>query len=250
MVLPKTPSTSRSTPRRVLVTGGAGFLGGQVCARLAAAGDDLVVLDDLSAPSPTLVTSAEALHVADVRERVAVERAAEGVDLVLHLASVVGVDAVVAAPERTRSVIEDGTRLVADVLAGRDVPLVFFSSSEVSDAPRQGPRAAYARSKAWAEAHLLARRHELPVTIVRPFNVVGPGQVEGRGMVLPALARAALDGRPLPVHGDGRQTRTFLHVDDFLDAFVALLAGEPAPSGSIFEIGGERATPVVLTLKM
>jgi len=241
---PTTRPPRRSPSRRVLVTGGAGFLGGHLGARLRAGGDEVVVLDDLSAPSPWPGPGVGSVHVADVRDPRAVARAAEGADLVVHLASVVGVDAVVAAPARTRSVIEQGTRVVADVAAARGVPLVFVSSSEVADPPRSGPRAAYARAKAWAEAFLRARRDRLDVTIVRPFNVVGPGQVDGRGMVLPALARAALDGRPLRVHGDGRQTRTFLHVADFVDAFVALLEAGPGPSGAIVEIGGERATAI------
>lgn len=238
------PSPNARRPRRVLVTGGAGFLGGRLAGRLAAAGDTVLALDDLSAPSSSAPGAGVVLHVGDVRDPSAVARAAADAELVLHLASVVGVDAVVADPQRTRSVIEDGTRVVAEVAAARGVPLVYVSSSEVGDPPRHGPRAAYAQAKAWAEAHLIARRDALPVTIVRPFNVVGPGQVDGRGMVLPALARAAREGRPLRVHGDGRQTRTFLHVDDFVDAVVALVDGPPARSGAIVEIGGERATAI------
>jgi UDP-glucose 4-epimerase len=159
----------------------------------------------------------------------------------VHLASVVGVERVVADPERTRCVCEDGARSVLDACRAAGAALLAFSSSEVTDPPRRGPRAAYALSKRRAEEMLLAAAHEVPVTLVRPFNVVGPGQSAEQGMVLPVLARAARAGGALPVHGDGRQLRSFLHVDDLVDALLALLAvagGRAGPGGEVLEIGG------------
>jgi len=234
------------TPRRVLITGGAGFIGSRLARRLARDGDpdaaSVIALDDLSAPGSTSsLGPGVQLDVADVRDERAVERAMDGARLVLHLASVVGVDAVTAQPERTGSVIRQGTAVVARAALRRGCPLVFFSSSEVTDAPRRGPRAVYAEAKRDAEALLLGLSHELPVTIVRPFNIVGPGQASEQGMVLPVLAAAARAGAPLPVHGDGRQERAFLHVDDLVDALLELLArtgGAAAPGGEVLEIGG------------
>jgi len=227
---------------RVLVTGGAGFIGARVARRLIRSGASVVLLDDLSASSDSpLPRGADALLIADVRDPRAVAMASEGCDLVLHLASVVGVDAVTADPERTGSVIRRGTEVVlADCLRG-ERPLIFFSSSEVTDAPRNGPRAVYAEAKRDAEALLLDAAQRLPVTIIRPFNIVGPGQSLEQGMVLPTLAAAARAGRPLRVHGDGRQERAFLHVDDLADVMLELLEqtrGIALPGGEVLEIGG------------
>ncbi len=230
-------------PRSVLVTGGAGFIGARLALALARGGAEVLALDDLSAPgsAPPPPHPRLALQVADVRDERAVRSAGAGRDLVLHLAAVVGVEQVVADPARTTSVILEGTRVVLGACRARRTPLVFFSSSEVTDPPRHGPRGSYADAKRRAEALLLAAAGELPVTVVRPFNVVGSGQSADQGMVLPVLAAAARAGRPLPVHGDGRQQRCFLHVDDLVEALLALLAatgGRGPPGGEVLEIGG------------
>jgi UDP-glucose 4-epimerase len=232
-----------SIPRSALVTGGAGFIGAPLCTALARAGCDVLALDDLSAPGTQAPLPAPRLGFvrADVRDAAAVARAAAGRELVVHLASVVGVERVLVEPARTESVCLDGARAVLAACRAQRAALVLFSSSEVTDSPRRGPRAAYARAKRAAEELALAAAHELPVTIVRPFNVVGPGQSAEQGMVLPVLAAAARAGRPLPVHGDGRQQRCFLHVDDLVEALLALFAatgGRASPGGEILEIGG------------
>src|SRR6186997_458936 len=167
-----------STPRSALVTGGAGFIGARLVASLARAGCDVLALDDLSAPGAVAPAPAGKLDFlrADVRDAGAVARAAAGRELVVHLASVVGVERVLVEPDRTESVCLGGARAVIEACRARRTPLVLFSSSEVTDAPRRGPRAAYARAKRAAEELALAAAHELPVTIVRPFNVVGSGQ--------------------------------------------------------------------------
>ncbi|MGQ0552211.1 MAG: NAD-dependent epimerase/dehydratase family protein [Planctomycetota bacterium] len=231
--------------QRVLVTGGAGFLGSRLVARLSTSGTDVVALDDLSSPAARGRARPATLLVGDVRDAALLGRAFDGVDLVVHLASVVGVDVVTAQPERTTAVIRDGTRAVLARARAAGCPLIFFSSSEVTDPPRQGPRATYAAAKLAAEAEVLAAAHAIPVTILRPFNVVGPGQEGERGMVLPALIAAARRGEALPVHGDGRQERSLLHVDDLVDAVLALLAAAPAPpGGEVLEIGGEERVSV------
>jgi UDP-glucose 4-epimerase len=227
---------------RVLVTGGAGFIGARIARRLLQRGAAVALLDDLSAPGESpLPRDADLTLIADVRDPRAVARASESCDLVLHLASVVGVDAVTADPARTGSVIRRGTEVVLDECLRGERPLIFFSSSEVTDAPRTGPRAVYAEAKRDAEALLLDAAHRVPVTIIRPFNIVGPGQPLEQGMVLPALAAAARAGRPLTVHGDGSQERAFLHVDDLVDVMMDLLEqsrGIAPPGGGVLEIGG------------
>lgn len=198
------------------------------------------VLDDLSAPSELGLPDSAAveLSVADVRDAGAVHEAIAGSQVVLHLASVVGVEAVTADPERTASVIRQGTAHVLEACREHRLPLVFLSTSEVTDAPRKGPRAVYGEAKRDAEALLLSAARDIPVTIIRPFNIVGPGQ-SAAGMVLPALAAAARAGLPLPVHGDGNQKRSFLHVEDLVDALIEIMARPAAPGGEVLEVGSE-----------
>jgi len=227
-------------PRQVTITGGAGFVGCHLVRRLALQGARIRVLDDLSAPSDLGLPDSGSvdLCVADVRDARAVERAVVGSEVVLHLASVVGVEAVTLDPERTASVIRQGTACVLDACRSRQLPLLFLSTSEVTDAPRKGPRAVYGEAKRDAEELLLAAADDVPVTIIRPFNIVGLGQ-SAAGMVLPALAAAARAGLPLPVHGDGSQQRSFLHVEDLIDALLKIMA-RPAPAGGeVLEVGSE-----------
>lgn len=227
-------------PRQITITGGAGFVGCHLVRRLVREGARITVLDDLSAASALGLPTHPGLELieADVRDAGAVARAVGDADLVLHLASVVGVEAVTADPRRTASVILEGTARVLAACRARQQQLLFLSTSEVTDAPRVGPRAVYGEAKREAEELLLAAAHELPVTIVRPFNIVGPGQ-SAPGMVLPTLAGAARAGLALPVHGSGQQQRSFLHVEDLVDVLVELCA-RPAPAGGeVLEVGSE-----------
>gem|GEM_PF-434971 len=229
-----------SMPPQITITGGAGFVGCHLVRRLVHDGAEVTVLDDLSAPSEMGLPGHSSLDLieGDVRDGTAVARALDDAALVVHMASVVGVEAVTADPQRTASVILDGTAQVLEACQARDVPLLFLSSSEVTDAPRHGPRAVYGEAKREAEALLLAAARQLPISIVRPFNIVGRGQ-SAPGMVLPALAHAARAGMPLPVHGDGEQERSFLHVEDLVDVLVDLTSRPAAPGGEVLEVGSE-----------
>lgn len=221
----------------VLVTGGAGFVGSHLVRALLRQGDRVTVLDDLSAPSPLGLPDDTRLErqLGDVRDPAAVARALDRRPThVVHLAAVVGVERVVARPERVDSVIRDGGGVVLEAARRHGLPLLSVSTSEVTDAPREGPRRVYAEAKADAERAALAA-DELPVTVVRPFNVVGAGQT-APGAVLPRLAAQARRGAPLSVHGDGSQERGFLHVDDLVEAITALLAQTGAQRGLV-EVG-------------
>lgn len=224
--------------RHALITGGAGFLGSHVARALLARGVAVSVLDDLSAGSAASVPRGARLVVADVRDPASMRAAAEACDVVLHLACVVGVDAVTAQPGRTDDVIRRGTAVALATAREVGAALMSFSSSEVTDVPRSGPRAVYADAKRWAEEHVRAAAGDVPALIVRPFNVVGPGQSPARGSVVPAMARAAARGAALTVHGDGEQTRTFLHVDDLVTAVLALLEQPWGRDVDVVEVGG------------
>ncbi len=243
---------------RALVTGGAGFLGHRLVERLLGEGFHVTALDDLSSGSLDNLTAARrspsfAFERADVRDRVRVDELVGGIDVCFHLAGAVGVRVVAEDPAGTWSRNVEGTASVLEACACHGVRVVVASTSEVygpratgvlsEDAPcivePAARRDVYAVSKMAGESLALAlhRSALLPVTIVRPFNVVGPRQSDRYGMVLPRFAGAAMAGEPLPVHGDGRQSRTFLHVDDAVDAFLRL-ARAGASEGLVVNVGG------------
>jgi UDP-glucose 4-epimerase len=250
---------------RVLVTGGAGFVGAHVALAARARGHEVVALDDLSTgvaenlaggvgpgPAPRLVRG-------DVRDAAVVDGLVAGADLVFHLAAAVGVRKVAEDPLDTWSRNVEGTAAVLRAAAGRGVRCVFASSSEVYGPTAEGVlredqvgrldptarRDAYAVSKAAGETLALAlhRTRLFPVTVARLFNVVGPRQSERYGMVLPRFAAAAVAGRPLVVHGDGAQTRCFLHAEDAADALWRL-AGAAGAEGSVVNVGSEEEVAI------
>lgn len=244
---------------RVLVTGGAGFVGSALVDRLAAAGHDVDALDDLSTGAARNLESAlrsghAHLVRGDVRDASLVAGLVARADLVLHFAGAVGVRRVADDPVGTWSRNVLGTAAVLEACAARGVRCLLASTSEVygpaaagvlaEDAPATldptGRRDVYAVSKLAGESLALAlhRGSLLPVTVARLFNVVGPRQSDRYGMVLPRFARAAVRGETLSVHGDGRQTRCFLHVDDAAEALLAL-ASAAASEGLVVNVGSD-----------
>jgi UDP-glucose 4-epimerase len=249
-----------TTTRRFLVTGGAGFIGSHLSERLAAAGHDVTILDDLS--------TGRAANLAGLRGRANVRVVRDSVeheatvgtlmsqcDAVFHLAAAVGVQLIVDQPVRTLRSIIHGTEVVLEAANRYGRPVLITSSSEVygkgarvpfaeDDDVVMGPtkhtRWCYAYAKGIDEFLGLAyhKQFGLPVTIVRLFNTVGPRQVGQYGMVLPRFAAAAVAGRTLQVYGDGTQTRCFCHVADVVGALVSLM-GTATAAGQVFNVGGD-----------
>ncbi len=242
----------------VLVTGGAGFIGSHLVERLLADGHRVTVLDDLSGGRLENLNEARdhprlRLIVGDVRDPKALQAALEGVEVVFHLAAVVGVPRVLADPLRTLWVNVEGTGRVLEACAGRGIPVCLASSSEVYGkgvrwpaaeeddlrlGPPTSPRWVYAVSKLLDEHLAMAwARRGLRVSVVRYFNVYGPrADPRGYGYVIARFMDQALRGEPLTVYGDGQQTRSFIYVTDAVEG--TLRAGlSPAASGHIFNIG-------------
>ncbi len=256
-------------PRRTLVTGGAGFIGSHLCELLLGRGDEVTVIDDLSTGRrrnlPHAATGLRFIQ-ADLKDALHALGRGERFDEIYHLAAAVGVDLVLKDPynairiniEQTQAVLDFALRSAPD---GSPAPILIASSSEVygkglrepfaeDDDIVLGPttlaRWSYAHSKAIDEHLALAcasDRH-LPAVIVRFFNTVGPRQVGQYGMVLPRFVRAALDGRPLEVFGDGSQTRCFCDVRDAVVALPALLAN-PTCHGRVFNLGSDRPISIL-----
>jgi UDP-glucose 4-epimerase len=240
----------------ILVTGGAGFLGSWVVARLAAAGESVVVLDDLSAGrSSAIPFGAGSVRFVRgcARDAAVVDRLVADASQVFHLAAMVGVRRSLAESVLAMRVNTEAATVVFDRCAARGVPVLFTSSSEVygdSEAPHgeddpialgspERIRGGYACSKAHGEwlALGLARERGLRVVVVRLFNVVGPRQSER--MVLPRFVRQALAGESITLHGDGSQRRCFADVEEVAKALVEL-AGEADAFGRIVNVGSDR----------
>lgn len=236
--------------RRVLVTGGAGFIGAATARMLLASGVEVRVLDDLSTGSRAALPPGAQLLEADLRAPGALEEAMEEVDAVLHLAGRSGVERCAADPEGAWDVNVAGTALLLAAARGRVERVVLASSAAVhAEHTPSGPHTAYADSKRAVEAlaaQLLADEPAAPtLTVLRYFNVYGPGQ-RMSGPDAPVIGRflgAALAARPILVQGDGLQRRDFVHVEDVARANLAALLGQGAPG--TYEVGTGRATSIL-----
>ena len=245
---------------RVLVTGGAGFIGSHVAETLVKAGHAVVVLDDLSTGHRDNVAhllghQGFRFELGSVLDRAQCQRVAAGADVVVHLAAAVGVKLVVERPVDTIERNVRGTEHVLEAALAHGCRVFLASTSEVYGKETRADGAlfretddvtlgvsmrwSYACSKALDE--YLARAYHatrgLGVVIGRLFNTVGPRQTGAYGMVLPRFVDWALTGRPIQVYGDGRQVRVFAHVHDTVGALWALL-NEPRADGQIVNIGG------------
>ena len=243
---------------RVLVTGGAGFIGSHLCDLLVAEGHSVHALDNVSTGGVENVVQLEGnsafeLTVGSVDDQDIVAELVGASDVVVHLAAAVGVRLVVEAPVRA---IETNVHCTEVILAHADAlrrPVLLASTSEVYGKSAALPfredgdlqlgatdksRWAYACSKAIDEFLAMAywRERGLPVTVVRLFNTVGPRQTGSYGMVVPSLVEQALAGKPLTVYGDGTQRRCFCHVADVVRALYGLLRSDGV-AGSVFNVG-------------
>lgn len=251
--------------RHVLVTGGAGFIGGHLVERLLADGRRVVVLDDLSTGSlDNLARVASDPRLEVIRSRVSMcprlEELASEAEWIYHLAATVGVELVVNAPFETihNNLVE--TEAVMRAAAGAATPVLFTSTSEVYGKSQRevfreeddlliGPphlmRWSYACSKLMDEFLVLASagQHGNPVVIARLFNTVGPRQTGRFGMVLPRFIESARAGRPLRVFGAGTQRRCFCLVADVVEALVRL-ERTPAALGAVFNVGNDEEVSI------
>ncbi len=250
-----------------MITGGAGFIGTHLAARLIARGDDVVLADnfrrDSLAAVPHLRASSQVeVRNVDVLDAEAVAAAMDGAETVVHLAAIAGVQSYYTESLRTLQVNILGTHTVLSAAARLGVErVVDFSTSEVfgPDAlwvdeesgfhigPVSDRRWVYATSKLAGEQFTLrfGEEHGFASTVLRPFNIYGPRQT-GEGAIS-NFSRAAISGTPLSVYGDGTPIRSWCYVDDMVDAVVAAI-DTPAAAGETFNIGNPRETETTLGL--
>jgi UDP-glucose 4-epimerase len=251
---------------RILVTGGAGFVGSHLDAELVSRGHEVLVLDNLSTGRyeniELLERSGQVRLVVDtVNDPQIVDECVKQCDAVFHLASAVGVRLIIEQPVRTIESIVGGTDVVLRSCARYRRPFLLTSTSEVYGKGLKVPfsedddrvmgattkrRWSYACAKALDEFLALAHWYEsrLPVRIARLFNTVGPRQTGQYGMVVPTLVRQALCGQPITVYGDGQQSRCFGHVSDVVRGLADLMECEAA-KGQIVNLGNDEEITIL-----
>jgi UDP-glucose 4-epimerase len=243
---------------RWLITGGAGFIGSHLAETLIEGGHEVYALDDLSTGSARNVAHLRSqarfhFHVDSVTNLPLLAELVDSVDIVVHLAAAVGVKLIVESPVRTIETNIRGTEVVLHAAAKKRKRVLVASTSEVYGKSTELPfqeeqdlvlgassrsRWSYAASKLIDEFLALAywREKQLPTTIVRLFNTVGPRQTGRYGMVVPSFVRQALRGGPITIYGTGEQSRCFCHVTDVVRAIEQLCYADGAV-GEVYNVG-------------
>jgi len=251
---------------RVLITGGAGFIGSHLSDAYLERGDEVYVIDDLSTGSIENIAHLkkhERFHytIDSVHNYPVMAELVDQCDVIFHLAAAVGVKLIVESPVRTIETNVRGTEIVLAQANKKKKKVLVASTSEVYGLSDQVPfredgnlvmgattkgRWSYACSKAIDEFLALAywREKKLPTIVVRLFNTVGPRQTGQYGMVIPTFVKQALAGRPITVYGDGTQTRCFGYVGDIVGALVKLM-DDPAAIGQVFNIGSNEEISII-----
>ena len=235
---------------RILVAGGAGFIGSQFARRVAAGGDAVVVLDKLTYAGnrANLDGVDHEFHEGDIADPEAVTRAASGCEAIVNFAAETHVDRSILGPAEFILTDVLGTQVLLDHARHHGLRLLHVSTDEVygdialdapactEDAPVR-PSSPYSASKAGGDLQVLAyvRTYKVDALTTRGANTYGPRQYPEK--FLPLFITNAFEGEPLPVYGDGRQRREWLHVDDHCAGIDAVLRGGAA--GEIYNIGGQ-----------
>lgn len=256
---------------KILITGGAGFIGSHLVDRLIQNNHEVIAVDDLSTGSIKNIKQHQKrngkfrLVVDSILNEALMDELVSQCDCIYHLAAAVGVKLIMNRPVETLETNVKGTEMVLETANKYKKQVLIASTSEVygkimnngnhrtltEDADRlMGPttkrRWAYACSKEFDEFLALAYYEEkkLPVIVTRLFNTVGPRQTGQYGMVLPNFVQKALIGKPIIIYGDGTQSRSFTHVLDVVDAFIKLM-DEPKAVGQIVNIGNEEEITIL-----
>jgi len=242
---------------KVLITGGAGFIGSHLCDALISEGKEVTILDNLSTGSKKNIAHLEGkikVLQGDIRDQKLVESLVKDCDLVLHMAAALGVDNILENPIESISTNYHGSEIVLNAATKFDKRIVIASTSEIYGKNPKQPlsetddrvigtpqklRWTYSDAKALEEAtaYSLFLTKKLRVTTVRFFNTVGPRQTGRYGMVIHRFVKSALENKPINIFGDGSQTRVFCHVYDATAATMQL-ALESKSVGEVFNIGG------------
>ena len=254
---------------RVLITGGAGFIGSHLCDSLVAAGNEVSILDNLSTGSERNIAHLKGkiqVNQGDIRDKELVEKLTKDSDLILHMAAALGVDNILENPIESISTNFYGSEVVLNTALKFDKRIVIASTSEIYGkntksqlsetddrivGTPQKLRWTYSDAKALEEAtaYFLFLTKNLRVTTIRFFNTVGPRQTGKYGMVIPRFVKSAVDNKPLQIFGDGTQSRVFCHVADAVKAIIALALNDKT-IGEVFNVGGKGEITILELAKL
>ncbi len=246
---------------KILITGGAGFIGSHLAERFVADGHSVVVLDNLSTGSLDNIEGLKDRRafeciIGSVRDASLVHELVQACDVTVHLAAAVGVRLILDKPSLSIHTNVNGTENVLHAASSQKKLVIIASTSEVYGKSKRMPfnenddlvlgstanlRWSYACAKALDECMALSYSQEkkLSAIIVRLFNTTGPRQTGHYGMVLPAFVNQALKREPITVYGTGQQSRCFAHVADVVESLVRLM-NTPTAVGEVFNIGSDQ----------
>jgi UDP-glucose 4-epimerase len=242
---------------RVLITGGAGFIGSHLADHYVNAGHTVTLLDNFSTGSQSNIAHLEGKVTTvngDIRNIELIDQLTKVSDLVLHMAAALGVNTILESPLESMSTNITGSEVVLNAATKYNKRIIIASTSEIYGKNPKQPlsetddrvvgapqkiRWTYSDAKAIEEAMAFALHQEkkLPVTTVRLFNTVGPRQTGRYGMVVPRFVRAALKNEPITIYGDGTQSRVFCHVLDAVSA-ITTMASTDSTIGDVYNVGG------------
>jgi UDP-glucose 4-epimerase len=245
---------------KILITGGAGFIGSHLADKLISEGHEITVIDDLSTGRYSNIAHLEEnaafrLIIDTVLDAKLMEELVKDSDRVYHMASAVGVRLIMEQPVKTIETIFHGTDVVLGKCAkyrkrvlipstsevyGKGISVPFREEDDLLTGATDKHRWAYACAKTLDEFLALAHFKEtrLPVVVTRLFNTVGPRQTGQYGMVVPRFVEAALKNEPIEVHGEGTQSRCFGHVADVVEGLTAMMEA-PTCFGEVLNLGSD-----------
>ena len=252
--------------KKILITGGAGFIGTKLCKKLLPH-NDIVIFDNLTRNSIQYTTILKNSNVkfvnGDVRDKNSVNQVVKDKDIILHLAAIAGVSFYYKNPIKVIEVNYHGTKNILDSVKTNNIELFLdMSTSEIygtqaqfvteDDSPSSFPpndmRSVYAKSKNLGEqiAFCYALEYNLPVICVRPFNIYGPGQI-GEGAISNMIQKA-INNEKISITGDGSSVRAWCYIDDFVEAIIRLIDIRNKISAEAFNIGNSAEVQTTLNL--